>query len=392
MEWSLMLHRAPKRVNHAAVVVDDCIYSFGGYVSNHDFSDRTIPIEIFVLNTRTYKWQTLIVDSKNAPYRRYGHTVVAHGRNVYLWGGRNDEYCDGILYCFDTVSRSWSQPKVSGIVPLASDGHAACIHKDTMYIHGGYIEQISQFTLSLHALNLCTLVWTEMPLKGQYPLFRDFHTMCCDGDGNLLVYGGREMPNSVYGGPDKETYPNNLHIYMVEKQLWRAVSYANTDHTPSGRRSHSSFFYKDKLFVFAGFNSQTAMHMNDIFSFDMRTSSWVCHSHPDVRPSPRRRQAMCRMGSLVYMFGGTHPDTSNPNNTDSEPYDSEDEEKESLEELEDLWILDLEPRLETLALLKVVRSHLPLTGLPVLLQKRAYTVPIKDHRYSPYQSCGSRRS
>ncbi|KAA0197510.1 hypothetical protein HAZT_HAZT010010 [Hyalella azteca] len=339
MEWSLMLHRAPKRVNHAAVVVDDCIYSFGGYVSNHDFSDRTIPIEIFVLNTRTYKWQTLIVDSKNAPYRRYGHTVVAH------------------------------------------DGHAACIHKDTMYIHGGYIEQISQFTLSLHALNLCTLVWTEMPLKGQYPLFRDFHTMCCDGDGNLLVYGGREMPNSVYGGPDKETYPNNLHIYMVEKQLWRAVSYANTDHTPS-------VFYKDKLFVFAGFNSQTAMHMNDIFSFDMRTSSWVCHSHPDVRPSPRRRQAMCRMGSLVYMFGGTHPDTSNPNNTDSEPYDSEDEEKESLEELEDLWILDLEPRLETLALLKVVRSHLPLTGLPVLLQKRAYTVPIKDHRYeTPVKPC-----
>ncbi|KAF2358256.1 Kelch repeat type 1 [Trinorchestia longiramus] len=269
MEWTLKLHKAPKRVNHAAVAVDDCIYSFGGYVSNHDFSDRSIPIEVYVLNIRSYKWRTLCVPSKNAPYRRYGHTVVAHGRNVYLWGGRNDEHCDRVLYCFNTVTHTWSKPDVSGQVPMASDGHAACIHNDVMFIHGGYVEQISRFTLDLHALDLNTFIWIEMPLKGQYPQYRDFHTMCCDEDGNLLVFGGREMPHPLYGGQDKETYPNKLHMYSIEKKSWRKLKPTNADLAPCGRRSHSAFFYDGKLFIFAGFNSQTSCHMNDLYSFDL---------------------------------------------------------------------------------------------------------------------------
>lgn len=48
---------------------------------------------------------------------------------------------------------------------MASDGHAACIYNNIMYIHGGYVEYRSQFTLSLYALNLNTLVWSEMPFK-----------------------------------------------------------------------------------------------------------------------------------------------------------------------------------------------------------------------------------
>lgn len=67
------------------------------------------------------------------------------------------------FYYSIAVSLSWSKPKVSGSLPLASDGHAACIRDDTMFIHGGFVERIGQFTLSLHALNLETLIWKEMP-------------------------------------------------------------------------------------------------------------------------------------------------------------------------------------------------------------------------------------
>lgn len=53
------------------------------------------------------KWLKLKIDgtnndSKCIPFQRYGHTVVAQGSKIYLWGGRNDTQVCNTLYCFDT--------------------------------------------------------------------------------------------------------------------------------------------------------------------------------------------------------------------------------------------------------------------------------------------------
>lgn len=45
-----MLRKAPKRVNHAAAAVDGHIFSFGGYFTENDYSDRDIPIEVYMLD------------------------------------------------------------------------------------------------------------------------------------------------------------------------------------------------------------------------------------------------------------------------------------------------------------------------------------------------------
>ena len=91
---------------------------------------------------------------------RYGHTVIAWGDAIYLFGGRNDEAacnvlyrsfavpniiqgvflvwkpilnkCDSLnsekLFCrFDTNTFTWSRPKVFGDIPGERDGHSACV-------------------------------------------------------------------------------------------------------------------------------------------------------------------------------------------------------------------------------------------------------------------------
>ena len=50
MYWTAHLFGAPRRVNHAAAAVGDCIYSFGGYCTGENYEDPK-PIDIHIFNT-----------------------------------------------------------------------------------------------------------------------------------------------------------------------------------------------------------------------------------------------------------------------------------------------------------------------------------------------------
>ena len=107
MYWTVHLEGGPRRVNHAAVVVEDKIYSFGGYCTGDSYRRRR-PMDVHVLNTCNFRWSALPVPKQNdpqsscVPYQRYGHTAVAYGSNIFVWGGRNDEAACNVLFCFDT--------------------------------------------------------------------------------------------------------------------------------------------------------------------------------------------------------------------------------------------------------------------------------------------------
>ena len=99
-------------------------FSLLGYCTGDNYKDVR-PIDVFCLNTTNYRWTELPkprVDSLEAddwPFQRYGHTVVAHGQKIYLFGGRNDNHSCNRLYCFDTKTLKWSSPTVFGTIPTA---------------------------------------------------------------------------------------------------------------------------------------------------------------------------------------------------------------------------------------------------------------------------------
>lgn len=49
MYWTTHLEGGPRRVNHAAVVVNDKILSFGGYCTGENYKLRR-PIDVHILN------------------------------------------------------------------------------------------------------------------------------------------------------------------------------------------------------------------------------------------------------------------------------------------------------------------------------------------------------
>jgi len=114
----------------------------------------------------------------SVPFQRYGHTVVAYGRYVYLWGGRNDESACKTLFRFDTKTHSWSKPQVTGSIPGARDGHSAVIIRNRMFIFGGYEEDIGLFSQDVYSLDLQTLHWSFVPTAVSHTKFIIRQDMC----------------------------------------------------------------------------------------------------------------------------------------------------------------------------------------------------------------------
>ncbi|CAB0002345.1 unnamed protein product [Nesidiocoris tenuis] len=259
-----------------------------------------------------------------APFQRYGHTAVAYGKNIFIWGGRNDTYACNQLFVFDTgrfylqipvhsslpgcrgikirpfsaETWSWSQPQVSGVIPCSRDGHSACVIGNTMYIFGGYEEEFERYSQDVYALNLDTYCWNYIVTQGQLPDCRDFHTSTAIGN-RIYIFGGRSDPHNL----DMDFYPNDI-VYLdvdTRKWYWPVVS----GPTPIGRRSHSAFLYNEKMYIFGGFNGHTKEHFNDLFCFCPKTHTWSKVDTTGEKPCRRRRQVCIVIGDQMFLFCGT---------------------------------------------------------------------------------------
>ena len=122
--------------------------------------------------------------------------VCAHGTDIYLFGGRNDEAPCNVVYRFDTKTGTWSRPSVAGNIPPERDGHSACVINDSMYVFGGYEESHSRYGQEVYKLDLKEMVWYLVMCSGEQPRYRDFHTATAIGD--------RQVTHNLRNGIDSE--------------------------------------------------------------------------------------------------------------------------------------------------------------------------------------------
>ena len=267
---------------------------------------------IFDLILESLRWRLNPISPKeqnyspllsNIPFQRYGHTVVANGDLIYLWGGRNENCADNTLYCFDTVTRGWlSRPKVTGFIPGARDGHTAVVINNKMYIFGGYEELWERFSNEVFVLDLITFVWKNQSVMGTPPSWRDFHSAVAF-DQKMYVFGGR----SDRSGPnhsDREVYSNTIMYFDSKTNTWVTPEIRGT--LPLGRRSHSSFVYNNEIYIFGGYNGKSRTHFNDLYKFNPKTMVWYeVLAKGKHKPCARRRQCCCLVGDRLFLFGGT---------------------------------------------------------------------------------------
>lgn len=153
----------PTCCNFPVAVVDDSMFVFSGQ------SGAKITNKLYQFRFEERHWVRIrtehLVQESAPPQRRYGHTMVAYRRSLYVYGGAADGIQDNVVHCFDVDTRTWSviAPAEGSEVPCGRVFHSAAVWNNRMYIFGGTIDSLSNrsgdlFRFSFSTFPKCSLV------------------------------------------------------------------------------------------------------------------------------------------------------------------------------------------------------------------------------------------
>uniref|UniRef100_A0A4W3IP35 Leucine zipper like post translational regulator 1 n=1 Tax=Callorhinchus milii TaxID=7868 RepID=A0A4W3IP35_CALMI len=131
----------PSCCNFPVAVCKDKMFVFSGQ------SGAKITNNLFQFEFKEKVWariptEHLLRGSPPPPQRRYGHTMVAFDRHLYVFGGAADNTLPNELHCYDVESQTWEviQPSPDSELPSGRLFHAAAVIHDAMYIFGGTVD------------------------------------------------------------------------------------------------------------------------------------------------------------------------------------------------------------------------------------------------------------
>lgn len=146
----------PTCCNFPVAVVDDSMYVFSGQ------SGAKITNKLYQFRFKAREWVRIrtehLVQASAPPQRRYGHTMVAYRRSLYVYGGAADGVYDNEVHCFDVDSRTWRviKPAEGSEVPSGRLFHSAAMWNNGMYVFGGTIDSLSNRSGDLFRFSFCT--------------------------------------------------------------------------------------------------------------------------------------------------------------------------------------------------------------------------------------------
>ncbi|XP_034978095.1 leucine-zipper-like transcriptional regulator 1 isoform X2 [Zootoca vivipara] len=131
----------PSCCNFPVAVCKEKMFVFSGQ------SGAKITNNLFQFEFKEKIWtriptEHLLRGSPPPPQRRYGHTMVAFDRHLYVFGGAADNTLPNELHCYDVDSQTWEviQPSPDSELPTGRLFHAAAVICDAMYIFGGTVD------------------------------------------------------------------------------------------------------------------------------------------------------------------------------------------------------------------------------------------------------------
>jgi N-acetylneuraminic acid mutarotase len=165
----------------------------------------------FAFNPLENTWRALNVT--NAPRYRYGHSAVWTGKEMLIFGGQPSSH----LYApdfdrYDPVLDQWTKGNIQGAPPSARFGHTAVWTGKEMIIFGGRDENQPQ--LNGGRYNPLTDTWSLMNQEF-VPLTSSGQATVWTGS-EMIFWGGQNYPFSVSSAP---VYNNNTWIYNPESAI-----------------------------------------------------------------------------------------------------------------------------------------------------------------------------
>lgn len=229
---------------------------------------------------------------------RYGHTAIAHGKDIFVFGGRSrgettfafgeekpnslfsdkkrgkresDSEVTDELLAFDTIAVEWLEVSSDGDSPCPRYKHGACLVPERrgqarMFLFGGCDEE-GESLQDQFFLDLDTKTWSAIESKGNKPGPRYGHSVTLlpaqrkivvlgGTDGKHLTQDTRSLLDPEFPSfkSEKSLHPMSVHVFDIDMLSWATLvcKNAGTGAQPSPRAYHSATLLGKNLFVTGG--------------------------------------------------------------------------------------------------------------------------------------------
>jgi hypothetical protein len=250
------IHAPPcTRSLHAAAGWTDQMFIFGGY------DGQTRRNDFYSFHFKNQQWKLLNADTHGIrgqpPSPRDRHCAVVYKDAFYVFGGFDGSARVNDFYKYDIMEQEWTRivPNEEDFtLPTCRHSHSAVVHKDSMWVFGGYD---GSYRCDLYEYNFLTNIWTVVDTGGRIPRPR-YRATCVIYNDCLILHGGH----------DGTRHLEDTNVLDLETKRW--TNLVRIGNAPTSRDSHVSFTYNNAMYVFGGSAGGTAM--NDMYELSMETS------------------------------------------------------------------------------------------------------------------------
>jgi hypothetical protein len=196
----------PARYGHGCCVVGGTrLFVFGGKGAGGALFN-----DLWELDAESWAWRQCISTSA-PPSPRLGHSQVAVGGRIVVFGGWDGARANNELWAYDRAALAWSRPRATGLPPTPRQGHVGVLHNQggRMLVFGGasYDEKgVPQYLRDTRELDLVTMAWGRPRVTGDFPVARAGAATATLAN-VMVLFGG-------WHGPDEPVAPPTTNLTM----------------------------------------------------------------------------------------------------------------------------------------------------------------------------------
>lgn len=237
---------------------------------------------------------------KGLPSARSEHAAVFDNLNnaVFMYGGADQGIALSDLWRFDIASSSWKEQN-DGPNPGGRIDHDMIFSSTTgkIYLFGGYDGKGN--LNDLWKYNISSMKWSLVEINtGPVPEARKGHS---------IIYDNQKDAIYLFGGLSVAKYFNDVWKFDISSSTWTKLPDGSTK--PSARVNSDMVYDKvnNNLYIYGGFDGTN--YLDDLWKFNIGSSAWT-----PLTPSGSEKPPECAEHSLVFddinsrifLFGGIY--------------------------------------------------------------------------------------
>ncbi|KAG0476593.1 hypothetical protein HPP92_012967 [Vanilla planifolia] len=178
------------REGHSAALVDKRLFIFGGCGKSGNSHEEVYYNDLYILDTETLVWECAMT-SGVPPVPRDSHTCSSWKSNVIVLGGEDASDCYlSDVHMLDADTLTWRQITTSGHMLAPRAGHTTVALGNNLFVFGGFTDARNLYD-DLHVLNVESGNWSRVTNINNGPSARFSGAGdCLDEQRGILVFLG----------------------------------------------------------------------------------------------------------------------------------------------------------------------------------------------------------